>query len=213
MTRNLIWDVDGTLFDTYPAITEAFVAALADLGGHADPAHVEKLARISLSHCATVLADEASVDQEKLSDRFIQHYATRPLAQQSPFPGVLAVCRHILTNGGTHVIVTHRGWESTQRLLRAHRMTRYFADVVTRDDGCARKPDPFAFSMLMDKHRFDPEETLAIGDRDIDILAGRAAGIRTCLFSETGEANVIPDLLIRDFAELHAWLLAQEKTL
>jgi phosphoglycolate phosphatase-like HAD superfamily hydrolase len=30
MFRNIIWDVDGTLFDTYPAIARAFKAALMD---------------------------------------------------------------------------------------------------------------------------------------------------------------------------------------
>ncbi len=32
MIRNIIWDADGTLFDTYPAIASAFQAAMADLG-------------------------------------------------------------------------------------------------------------------------------------------------------------------------------------
>jgi phosphoglycolate phosphatase-like HAD superfamily hydrolase len=32
MFRNIIWDVDGTLFDTYPAIAKAFQVALNDLG-------------------------------------------------------------------------------------------------------------------------------------------------------------------------------------
>jgi phosphoglycolate phosphatase-like HAD superfamily hydrolase len=32
MFRNIIWDVDGTLFDTYPAIARAFQTALNDLG-------------------------------------------------------------------------------------------------------------------------------------------------------------------------------------
>ncbi len=32
MIRNLIWDLDGTLLDTYPAMTGAFVSALAELG-------------------------------------------------------------------------------------------------------------------------------------------------------------------------------------
>jgi len=32
MFRNIIWDVDGTLFDTYPSMAKAFQAALSDLG-------------------------------------------------------------------------------------------------------------------------------------------------------------------------------------
>ena len=44
MYRNLIWDLDGTLFDTYPAIAGAFRTALLGLGCKADVAWVEGLA-------------------------------------------------------------------------------------------------------------------------------------------------------------------------
>ena len=49
MFRNIIWDVDGTLFDTYPAIAKAFRAALNDAGKDAALDWIEELAKISLS--------------------------------------------------------------------------------------------------------------------------------------------------------------------
>ena len=35
--HNLIWDFDGTLFDSYPHIQGAYLQALADFGRTADP--------------------------------------------------------------------------------------------------------------------------------------------------------------------------------
>jgi HAD superfamily hydrolase (TIGR01509 family) len=55
--RNIIWDVDGTLFDTYPAIVGAFKAALHELGKEADQAWIVELAKQSLSLCETVLVE------------------------------------------------------------------------------------------------------------------------------------------------------------
>jgi phosphoglycolate phosphatase-like HAD superfamily hydrolase len=59
MIRNIIWDVDGTLFDTYPAIAQAFKAALNDLGADASLDWIEGLARKSLGRCASTLAGSA----------------------------------------------------------------------------------------------------------------------------------------------------------
>ncbi len=208
MIHNLIWDLDGTLLDTYPAMTEAFVAALIDLGWIVDPAQVDSLARQSLGYCAEVLAGETGLDPEEITDRFAEHYRAIPLAQQPPFPGVVEVCRCIVTRGGMNTIITHRGRESAWRLLREHRLDAYFADILGHEDGYPRKPDPAVFMAMIRKHQLKPEETLAIGDRGIDIQAGKAAGLRTCLFgnAESGEA---PDLAITDFRQLYEMLQAQ----
>jgi phosphoglycolate phosphatase-like HAD superfamily hydrolase len=45
--RNVVWDVDGTLFDTYPAISRAFRAALREFGQDASLGRIVALARDS----------------------------------------------------------------------------------------------------------------------------------------------------------------------
>ncbi len=46
----------GTLFDTYPAMGEAFRRALADFGVEEPPADLMELLRVSRRHCTEVLA-------------------------------------------------------------------------------------------------------------------------------------------------------------
>jgi len=57
----------------------------------------------------------------------------------------------------------------------------------------------------MQTHGLRPDETLAVGDREIDILAGVAAGIRTCLFRGE-DARTEADLFIHEFDELLCYL-------
>jgi phosphoglycolate phosphatase-like HAD superfamily hydrolase len=52
------------------------------------------------------------------------------------------------------------------------------------------------------------EETMAIGDRDIDILAGQAAGIFTCLFGFEAE-GLAADLTISSFDVLYHYLVPE----
>ena len=49
-------------------------------------------------------------------------------------------------------------------------------------------------------------DTLAVGDRDIDILAGQAAGVLTCLFGSNIQ-GVSSDLTVSNLDELHQYIL------
>jgi phosphoglycolate phosphatase-like HAD superfamily hydrolase len=205
MIRNIIWDVDGTLFDTYPAIAGAFLAALNDLGEDAPLDWIEGLARVSLGHCVSALANHCRLDEEVLGQAFVEHYDRTLPEEQPPFPGAIAVCELIVTLGGRNVIVTHRGREGTDELLVANEMTHLFSGCIARDDGYPKKPDPAAFEASLETHGLPREETMAVGDRDIDVLAGQAAGLFTCFFGRK-EDGVVADLTIAGFDELHRFL-------
>jgi pyrophosphatase PpaX len=76
---------------------------------------------------------------------------------------------------------------SPRRLLEAgleeHKLTKYFELVVAGDDVSKHKPHPEAFLQVIKYFDVSPEKTLIIGDAKTDILAGKAAGTKTCLFS------------------------------
>ena len=208
MFRNIIWDVDGTLFDTYPAMARAFKSALNDFGQDAALEWIESLAKVSLGHCASTLVDQCHVAEADLDRAFGEHYARIRPEDQPPFPGVVAICEYICTHGGKNVIVTHRGQAGTRELLTANKLTQYFAGCIARDDGYPRKPHPAAFEAALNLYNLPREETLAVGDRDIDVLAGQAAGLFTCLFSlEAGD--VAADITISRFDELYRYLASE----
>ena len=208
MFRNIIWDVDGTLFDTYPAIARAFQVALNDLGKDASLEWIEGLARTSLSYCVTTLASQCQLNEKDIGQAFEEHYDRTPPEEQPPFPGVITICKYICTLGGMNVIITHREHKSTNELLTANKMTHYFAACLARDDGYPKKPHPAAFEAMIKTHNLQREETMAIGDRDIDVLAGQAAGIFTCLFG-LKEDRVVADLSISSFDELYRYLVSR----
>ena len=210
MIRNIIWDFDGTLFDPYPAFAKAFKAALNDLGQDAPLDWIESLTKQSMDHCVTTLVEKYQLSEEDLEQAFDRHYSITTPADQSPFPGAVEVCQFICSLGGKNVIVTHRRRGGTLKLLSAHQMTDYFAGHLTGDDGYPRKPDPSAFEAALQIHNLKREETMAVGDRDIDIQAGRAAGMFTCLFGGQDD-GIAADLSVRSFDELHRYLTSADR--
>lgn len=205
MYRNLIWDLDGTLFDTYPAIAGAFWAALRELGREAELDWIEGLARRSLSYCTTTLAETYHLGAASLDQAFAIHYDCVTPEQQPPLPGVIDLCRYICNLGGRNVIVTHRGRASSLKLLEAHRMAGYFAGYFARDDGYPRKPDPAAMNATLVLFKLERGETLAIGDREIDVTADKAAGLSTCLYGATPEGTEA-DYHVSSYSELLSYL-------
>jgi HAD superfamily hydrolase (TIGR01509 family) len=199
LIRHLIWDVDRTLFDTYPAFVRAFSAALAEMGHSAPQERLAGLAAVSIGHCAEVLAPECRCQPQDLLERFSAHYRAVPPEEQPPFAGAGAVCERVRARGGLNLIITHRRRASLLELLAAHELGHHFADLITADDAYPRKPDPAAFLAMIERHGLDPRATLAIGDREIDVLAGRAAGVRTCLFGAEAEATAA-DEVVSDLA-------------
>lgn len=206
MFRNIIWDVDGTLFDTYPAITRAIKAALNDLGTNAPLDWITKVAKQSLSQVDTALAETYHLDRAELARAIEAHFDRITFEENPLFPGVLELCQYICSIGGKNVIVTHRGQKGTQGLLTTHKLDTYFAGSITRDDRYPRKPDPAAFEAALAIYDLERDETLTVGDRDIDIQAGQAAGLFSCRYgNEVG--GVQADLVISHFDELYAYLV------
>jgi len=203
--RNIIWDFDGTLFDTYPALIHAFSRALDDYGVQIPQEIISRHVHRSLTQYRDELARQYGLDPEEMQQRFIGYYNSYPLDDQKPFPGVRQVCEYIYSRGGTNVIVTHRNAASTRRLLKAYEMGSYFADLITTEGRYPLKPDPAMFEEVIRRCALKLRETLAVGDRDLDIQAGYAAGVHTCLFGPT-TSEVEPDLFITSYEELLIYL-------
>jgi phosphoglycolate phosphatase-like HAD superfamily hydrolase len=140
---------------------------------------------------------------------FGRHYPLISPALQPPFPGVVEVCEYARATGGDNYIVTHRERSSLQALLDIHGLAGYFSDCITHDDDFPRKPDPAGMNAMVERHNLPRDETLVIGDRDLDLLAGRGAGLRVCHFGRD-LPGVEADLHISDFADLLRWLKDME---
>jgi HAD superfamily hydrolase (TIGR01549 family) len=85
--------------------------------------------------------------------------------------------------------------------LALQRLSLEFSQVLTREDAVP-KPDPAGLWRICDVWNLSVDEVLFVGDFRFDLLAGRAAGIRTILFAPDGppdyahEADFVVERLI-----------------
>ena len=181
--HHLIWDFDGTLYDSYPQMTEALLAALADFHYQADYQEAYRLIKKTLYFAAQTYQDRFSIPTEELLAAFRVHHAQQQrIPSMSGLTECLAATKQL---GCKHYLFTHRDHRAIDE-LKSDGLANYFSDFVTREDGFADKPAPDAIVHLIKKHHFTPQDAYMIGDRDIDIQSGIAAGVSGILLDPEG---------------------------
>ena len=210
MIRNILWDVDGVLFDTHPAITYALSRSLNGMGLTVAMNEIDGLVQKSLDVCIATLSRRFRLDPDLLRLRFAESYLAVPPANQPPFPGVRETCRLIQERGGRNVIVTHRRVESVQQLLKAHALEKMFTGIYSAGQGDPDNTGTVMLEAAIQHFALKRMETLAVGCRAVDIQAGRAAGVHTCLFGDI-QISVPADLQILCYSQLFAWLAEQNQ--
>lgn len=201
--ENLIWDFDGTLFDTYPPMSRDLRTVMAEQGF--DFSVEELLVRFQESR-GKVLAycGERTGQTAQEVDRIYRAWVTehgQPKAE--PFPCVEAFLKKFQAAGGRNFIFTHRSG-SVHDYLATAGLTLLFTEVTSCGTSFARKPDPAGNLYLIQKHGLDPARTLAVGDRELDILAGKRAGTDACLFTPRPVEDTAADYQIQNFTQLDA---------
>lgn len=205
-TPFLIWDFDGTLYDSYPQMAEALCLTLRDFSVTADPAEIYALQKVTLYHACTVYAQRHGLSVEPLLAAYRKRHAA--MAGPPPMPGAAACLRACAALGCRQALFTHRDRSALEALARDG-LAPLFADAVLRTDGFADKPAPDAILHLMRKHGFAARDTWMIGDRALDLQAGRNACVHTALFDPDGFFPVLQaDLRLQTLADLPRHLSA-----
>ena len=183
--RHFFWDFDGTLYDTYGRITRACVSALHDVGAAASFDAVYPVVKRSLDTCFRAFAAPLGVEKDVFLDAYHKYSESEGPESIRPYPGVRETLEAVIAGGGRNYLYTHRGGTAAQ-WLQYDGLDGLFADGVTRRDGFPAKPAPDALNHLIQKHSLDRAQCVMVGDRDIDLDAGKNAGVACALFDPEG---------------------------
>lgn len=188
----VLFDLDGTLIDTYRLYLECYRRALEPHLGYA-PTDAEIAARRPASERRFLLdwigEDAGDACHAEMRRLYGDLYPSMAEGIYGGVPEMLAALRSAGLRLG---IVTGKGREAWD-------VTRTFSDVgpfevvVTDDDVHAAKPDPGGLLAAAEALGIRPEQTVYIGDSTVDMKAGRNAGMRigAALWAKTasGEAE------------------------
>jgi phosphoglycolate phosphatase len=214
LAPTIVFDLDGTLVDTAPDLVATLNHVFA---GEGLPPVVFAQARNMVGGGARLMIERglaaegrkvADEQRERLYRDFIAHYAEHIADSSRPFPGVEAALDALAKRGCRLAVCTNKLEWLSRRLLDALGLSARFAAICGADTFGVSKPDPRIFHGTVARAGGEPGAAVLVGDSATDIATARAAGTPILAvdfgYSETPIAELGPDRLIADFAELPA---------
>ena len=179
-----IWDLDGTLLDSYEAILSGIEETFAQFSISYNKKKVrEFILRYSVQDLLEQVAEEKNLDAEVLNQVRAQSLAEKN-AQVVLMPGAREVLTWADEAGILQFVYTHKG-DNAFTILRNLGLECYFTEILTNQSGFARKPSPEVATHLLDKYELDPRTTYYIGDRTLDVEFAQNSGIQSINFLES----------------------------
>ena len=179
-----IWDLDGTLLDSYEAILSGIEETFAQFSIPYDKEQVrEFILKFSVQDLLVQVAEERKLDVEMLNQVRAQSLAEKN-AQVVLMPGAREVLNWADEAGIQQFVYTHKG-DNALTILRGLGLESYFTEILTSQSGFARKPSPEAAIYLLDKYQLNPDNTYYIGDRTLDVEFAQNSGIQSINFLES----------------------------
>ena len=178
-----IWDLDGTLLDSYEAILLGIEETFVQFSIPYDKEKVrEFILRYSVQDLLEQVAEERNLDAEVLNQVRAQSLSEKN-AQVVLMPGAREVLAWADQAGIKQFVYTHKG-DNALTILRDLGLEFYFTEILTSQSGFERKPSPEAAIYLLDKYQLDPDNTYYIGDRTLDVEFAQNSGIQSINFLE-----------------------------
>ena len=208
----IVFDWDGTLFDSTMLIVRCIQNASRDIGvavpSDEAAAYVIGLGlHDALQHAVPGLPPER---YPELGQRYRHHY----LASQHAlvlFPGTLQMLQDLKERQHLLAVATGKNRRGLDEAL-AHSQLKSVFDATRTADETASKPHPLMLQQLMAEFGVGPERTLMIGDTTHDLMLAANAGTpRVAVSYGAHEADAFhahePLHIAHSTAELHDWLL------
>ncbi|MGD0842101.1 MAG: HAD-IA family hydrolase [Candidatus Acidiferrales bacterium] len=209
--RALVFDLDGTLIDSKLDLALAVNAALR-ASGRAELPHERIYGYVGQG--AMRLVERAVGDgatQEEVTtahEFFLAYYRAHMLDNTALYPGV----RECLAALESHpmAVLTNKPVRFSREILEGLGIARYFLEIHGGNSFETKKPDPFGMLEILKTFGVPPNQSMVVGDSDIDVKTGRNAGAWVCGVTYGFGAETLkefpPDILLDTLADLPAYL-------
>jgi phosphoglycolate phosphatase-like HAD superfamily hydrolase len=208
----ILFDVDGTLVDSKKVIIDAANHTLLNLG-FKQKKEEEIINHLGFEISYIISKLTGSYDPAllirgvKLFNGYWREHIT---ADSMLFKGVIKTLDYLKSK---EMIITSNGIrEVIEKMLNNFKIRKFFKEIISGDKPDCIKPTACPINMVFDSFKLgnrtvDKDRIMIVGDMDIDIKAGKNAGIKTCAvtYGIGKKKDIIkakPDFLIDDISEL-----------
>lgn len=205
--KHICFDLDGTLVDSHKTIFNSTVKSLNDLN---IPNKIDEAAfkdKIGM-HFVDIFED-MNVPVKDFEE-FIQVYKNNYflfIDDSQLYPDTVKTLEHLSKNGLKISLLTTKAQDQADKILVHFNIAKYFDFIMGRRNGVAHKPSAEPLLMICAELSVTPEESLIVGDTEMDVQCGQNANTKTCAIthgyrSEESIQKHLPDFIVKDLNEL-----------
>ena len=183
MIKLVVFDLDGTLADTLADLAASVNQALRKRGLKTYPDEdykhfvgngVDNLIRQTLAdRYAPELAAEVKED-------FSTYYAGHSMDYTAAYPGIAELLKKLSDSGIMTAVISNKPDPFVPHILGTLYPDHRFSYLTGQKPGIPRKPDPASLLLYLDSVGIAKEDTLYVGDSDVDVKYAHAAGVKVC---------------------------------
>lgn len=179
---NYIFDFDGTLMDTSGVIMATIRATIKEMGlPERSDEECRSIIGIRTNEAGKYLYPDLDISNEEFARVFRANYESlKKDSHERLFPGVIETLSKLRADDHGLAIASSRRLASLYDYLDGLGIRDWFAMIVGADSVENGKPSPEPVITILKALDWDAGDTLVVGDADVDIMMGNAAGCRTC---------------------------------
>ena len=183
MYRTVIFDLDGTLLDTIGDLAAAAnavcrengwpeytVQAVVGMVGHGIPNLVSRFSPAEAQEPQTL---------ERTLAQFNRYYGAHNMELTAPYAGMPEAVERLRAAGVRTAVLSNKAHALAGPVVEDY-YPGQFPWVQGALPGLPTKPDPTLLHRLMEQMGASPEDTLFVGDSDVDIRTARNGGLTSC---------------------------------
>ena len=178
----LFFDLDGTLTDPAPGITNSFKYSLKFFGREI-PSY-ETLCTFIGPPLQDTFKNLLNFEDDKIPDaikKYREYFAEKGLFENSVYPGIPELLSTLKQNGKKLVVATSKPEDFSIRIIEHFDLTKYFENVCGSLHDTTRITKDEVIKFAIERNNIsDKSKILMIGDRKHDILGAKKNSIKSC---------------------------------
>ena len=183
MYTNVIFDLDGTLLNTIEDLTDAGNWVCRN---HGWPTHTVEEYKRYVGNGMSKLASRFVPEQWRTPEgiaavlaEFMPYYDAHKEDKTAPYPGIQALLARLREAGIRTAVLSNKAHSLVPAIIEGY-FPGQFDCVQGALDGAPTKPDPTLLHRLMRKMEAPAENTLFVGDSNVDIQTAKNGGLPSC---------------------------------
>jgi len=181
MFKLIVFDLDGTLIDSIPDLTDAVnymrsAFSLLPLSQEEVTSLVGEGAKRLVEDALTGFNQE---DRQKGLECFLDYNFNHIIDKTRLYPEATETLKLLKEMGYILAVASNKGESHCREILRLLKSEHYFSAILGAESAAERKPSPAPIFQLMQQFGVTSSETVMVGDSINDIKAGKSAGVLT----------------------------------